>query len=174
MVGVSQRYLLDADVLIQAHRAYYRFKFCPGFWESLIWHCEKGAIRSIDKVFDELKGGKDALGQWAKNICPQKFFQGTTARAVGAEYGNLIAWAGGKAQYNAAALSQFAQVADTWLVAFAKANNYVVVTQEESAPNSIASIKIPDVCDAHNVPHVTTYDMLENLGINLHWNSPAV
>lgn len=173
MAGVSQRYLLDADVLIQAHRAYYRFKFCPGFWESLIWYCEKGVIRSIDKVFDELMVGKDALGHWAKAICPQTFFQVTTARAVGAEYGKLIAWASEKSQYKAAALSQFAQVADTWLVAFAKANSCVIVTQEESAPDSVVSIKIPDVCNAHSVPHVTTYDMLENLGISLHWKSPA-
>lgn len=85
----------------------------------------------------------------------------------------MIAWAAGKPQYNAAALSQFAQVADTWLVAFAKANNYVVVTQEGSAPDSVTSIKIPDVCNAQGVPHVTTYDMLESLGINLHWDAPA-
>jgi uncharacterized protein DUF4411 len=167
--AATQRYLIDSSVLIQAHKAYYRFKFCPGFWDSVIWHCNHGAIRSIDKVHSELQVGRDALTHWASKICPKKLFESTQGAPIGTAYGGLIAWAHGKNQYTVAALSNFSTVADAWLVAHAQVNSYVVVTQEEPAPQSQASIKIPDVCDAHRVKWMGTYQMLENLGISLSW-----
>jgi hypothetical protein len=29
-------YLIDSDVLIQAHRSYYAFDICSGFWDAII------------------------------------------------------------------------------------------------------------------------------------------
>ena len=43
-------YVLDANVLIQAHRLYYAFPICPGFWDCLLQHHQAGRILSIDKV----------------------------------------------------------------------------------------------------------------------------
>ncbi len=43
------RYLVDASVLMEAHRRYYRFAVCPGFWDALIWHHKQGTISSIDR-----------------------------------------------------------------------------------------------------------------------------
>ena len=37
------------------------FAFCPGYWETLIWHQEQGRVCSIDKVQEELKRGGDDL-----------------------------------------------------------------------------------------------------------------
>ncbi len=45
-----KQYLLDSNVLIQAHRMYYPFDVVPGFWTKLIDLSNRGVIRSIDKV----------------------------------------------------------------------------------------------------------------------------
>ena len=34
----TQNYLLDANVFMEAHRRYYAFDLCPGFWECLLHH----------------------------------------------------------------------------------------------------------------------------------------
>ncbi len=44
-------YLIDTSVFIQAYRAYYSFRLCPGFWESLVELHNQGRVLSIDRVF---------------------------------------------------------------------------------------------------------------------------
>ena len=50
MSTIPDRYVLDANVFIQAKRKFYGFDFCPGYWSTLIWHQEQGRVCSIDKV----------------------------------------------------------------------------------------------------------------------------
>lgn len=45
-----KKYLLDSNVLIQAHRMHYPFDVVPGFWNKLIDLSNKELICSIDKV----------------------------------------------------------------------------------------------------------------------------
>ena len=49
----SKRYVLDANVFIEAKNKYYGFYLCPGFWKALIGQHESRHIFSIDKVRDE-------------------------------------------------------------------------------------------------------------------------
>jgi hypothetical protein len=46
-------YVIDANVLMQAHRLYYAFPICPGFWDFLANEHQVGRIMSVDKVRDE-------------------------------------------------------------------------------------------------------------------------
>jgi len=59
-------HLLDANVLIDAHRDYYPMDRVPEFWRWL----ENLGTRSMAKIpaeiLDELKVGKDDLASWAK------------------------------------------------------------------------------------------------------------
>lgn len=59
------RYLLDANVFIEAKRRYYGFDFCPAFWDWLVRENAAGHVFSIDKVADELVRGDDELSTWA-------------------------------------------------------------------------------------------------------------
>ena len=55
------KYVLDANVFIQAKNLHYGFDFCPAFWA---WLEEQNAARkvaSIEKVADELRAGEDDL-----------------------------------------------------------------------------------------------------------------
>ncbi len=58
-----------------------------------------------------------------------------------------------------AAISNFFQVADYYLVAHALAHKYVMVTHEVPA-NSTKRIKIPNACIGIGVQHMTPFEML--------------
>ncbi|MEK7765033.1 MAG: DUF4411 family protein, partial [bacterium] len=92
MTAVPMLSLLDADVFIQAHRQYYPFDVCPGFWDSLIRHHKAGRLASIDRVRSELGDDKDELAHWAKRVMPASAWLPTDAPPVTAQYGTVMAW----------------------------------------------------------------------------------
>ncbi len=74
MTDESQKFLLDANVLISAHRSYYAFDICPGFWDAVIAGHAEGRIFSTQRVLAELRRGGDALLAWAEAELPEGFF----------------------------------------------------------------------------------------------------
>ncbi len=63
----TARYLIDTSVFIQAYRAYYSFRLCPGFWQSMVSLHNRGLVFSIDRVLDEICfGEEDELTVWSK------------------------------------------------------------------------------------------------------------
>ena len=57
-----------------------------------------------------------------------------------------------------------ANIADAWLIAFAKNKNISLITYEKSEPNSKKRIKIPDVCIEFNIHYLNTIEMFRKLG----------
>nr|BAL56842.1 PilT domain-containing protein [uncultured Acetothermia bacterium] len=168
MNGVPNRYVLDTSVFTQAFRSYYHFDIAPGFWQALAQHAGAGTLLSIDRVKKEIEDGKDDLAKWIENHF-HRSFESTADNQVLAAYQRVIQWAMAQGQYTDAAKAKFADAdnADAWVVAYALAKDYVVVTQEVAAPQSKHNIKIPDVCRAFNVPCIDTFDMMRRLGIRL-------
>ena len=83
-----------------------------------------------------------------------------------------VEWVTSEPQYNAEAKAEYASVADGWLIAYAKANNLVVVTQEVHRPNIKWKVPIPNVCLQFNVEYMNTLDMLRDLGVQLVLGKP--
>jgi hypothetical protein len=157
-------YVLDANVLMQAHRLYYAFPICPGFWDCLLQHHQAGRILSIDKVRDEIKEG-DALSQWVQSVLPPSFFASTQKASILGNFATLAGWVQGHAQFMRTAKDEFAQVADGWLVAFAQAHpNHFVVTMEEHAPQARNRVPLPNVCLQFGIAYIDTFTMLKELG----------
>lgn len=150
------RYLLDANIFIQAKNLHYGFDFCPAFWQWLVHQNAAGQVASIEKVSDELVGGGDELSDWAA-ARGKAFFLSPDDRVLPA-LGEVSAWATGQ-NYEAAAIATFLQVADYWLVAHAKATNCIVVTHEVPS-ESVRKIKIPNACIGLGITCVTPYEML--------------
>lgn len=169
---MPHRYLLDANIFIQAHRRYYAFDICPGFWASLPHFFAAGRVLSIDRVRQELLTG-DVLDDWVQHTAPAGLFATTAEQPIIDRYSAMMAWAQGHAQYNQAARAEFAQDADAWLIAFAQVHGCVVVTQEVANPDSVRRIPIPNVCNQFGVPFVDTFAMLRDLGIQFGWQPPA-
>lgn len=150
------RYLLDANIFIQAKNLHYGFDFCPAFWEWLVNQNAAGQVASIEKVGDELASGGDELSDWAA-ARGRAFFLAPDDRVL-PSLGEVSAWATGQ-NYEAAAIATFLQVADYWLVAHAKATNCIVVTHEVPS-ESVRKIKIPNACIGLGITCVTPYEML--------------
>jgi hypothetical protein len=149
-------YLLDANIFIQAKNLHYGFDFCPAFWDWLIEQNTKGRVHSIEKVGDELEAGTDDLSVWAK-ARGDGFFLKPDAEML-KTLGSVSVWV--KSQnYQPMALNTFFQVADYYLVAYALAHGCTMVTHEIPS-NSVAKVKIPNVCIGMKVKCMTPYEML--------------
>ena len=163
-VTADSKYILDTGVFIQAKRSYYAFDLAPKFWESLIYHADNGQVYSIDKVKQELEKGKDDLTEWAISHFDYAFASTDESDAIQA-YRDVIAWVNAQDQFLDYAKTEFADCADGWLIAYAKAKSNIVVTEERYEPARRNKIKIPNVCEALNVEYIDTFEMLRRLGV---------
>lgn len=158
------KYLIDSNVFIQAKNMYYRFDFCGGFWDWVKTAHDAGILFSVKKVKAELLTGKDSCADWVKAL-PNEFFVEDSGdiRAM-QEYGRIIRWAFAS-DFRDIAKEEFAreEVADAFLIAVAKAHNYIIVTQEQSNPVSRRKILLPDAAAVHGVKTMYVYDMLSQL-----------
>lgn len=159
------KYLIDANVLMEANRRYYSLDLAPAFWEYLIRSAKKGPIRSIDRVYDEILKGKDDLTEWAKKSFTFAFVNTKNDEKVIEIYAELMQWAIKQIRYTQAAKDEFARVenADAWLIAYAKVHEYIIVTQEVLDLNIKKKIPIPNVCDQFDVKYINTFQMLREL-----------
>jgi Domain of unknown function (DUF4411) len=161
---VSKRYLLDANAFIEAKNRYYGFDICPGFWLSLIAQHTSKRISSIDRIADELKEQDDEVKDWLENQAPDTFFKKTEDQAVIDKFQEMVNWVYAQPQFSAAAKTEFASVADGWLVAYAAVNDLIVVTHEQFAPTVQRSVPIPNVCVEFDVEYANTFVMLRDVG----------
>lgn len=168
----KRSFCLDSDVFIAAKNAYYAFAICPGFWKSLVYHHGKDRVFSIDQVRREILAGRESedLVGWAKNELPNEFFKPTNSSDVLGAFGEVMLWAQRSTQYTEPAKAKFATEADGWLVAYARINNAIVVTNEQPRPDSKSRILLPDVCSHFKVAYYNTFAMLKDLEVCFEWN----
>lgn len=148
-------YVFDTNTLIEAKNRYYSFSVCPAFWDWLLLERRRANVLSIAAIRDELKDA-DAK-QWA--AANPGFFDANDDSRMG-EVSN---WVYAQTRFTPAARSEFLRKADARLISYALARGYTLVTQEVSAPKSMKTVKIPDVCKALRVPWINTFDVLEAL-----------
>lgn len=160
---MDRNFILDANAFIEAKNRYYGFDICPGYWTALIHHHNLGRICSIDRIADELNKGDDALKGWLDEGVPETFFKSTDEKAVIDKYQEMSRWAFNHDRFTDAAKTQFASVADGWLVAYAAVNNLVVVTHEIYSADIRRSVKIPNVCVEFDIDYVDPFFMLRTL-----------
>ena len=165
-------FLLDSSVFIEAYRRYYGFDICPGFWDCLLHHRSEDRLLSIDRVRDELRQGGGLLADWA-NQNASGLFTSSREPLVVAEYGNVMAWVYGNAQFLGQAKADFASGADGWLVAHASVHGRTLVTQEVYNPNIKKRVPLPNVCREFGVVTAHTFRMLRQLDAAFHWPPPS-
>jgi hypothetical protein len=78
-------------------------------------------------------------------------------------------WARQQGQFTEAAKAEFADKADAWLIAYAKAKNLVLVTHEVLDRFIQKKIPMPNVCEAFDVTYVDTFAMLRELEAQFNW-----
>ncbi|MDP8203556.1 MAG: DUF4411 family protein [Candidatus Tenebribacter mawsonii] len=164
------KYIVDSNFFIQAHRAYYPLDVVTSFWTKIQNLAIDGSIISIDKVKKEIfedSSHEDQLKEWCSNNLPDDFFFDTVN--VLNNYIQIITWVNSMSHHYAErAIQEFLEtdLADPWLVAFAMSNGFTIVTYEKSEPNRKSRVKIPEVCNHFNVKYINTIEMLRELNEN--------
>jgi len=164
-------YVLDTNVLIQAHRNYYSFDLAPGFWDSLPEFAVR--IHVIDWVRSEMVDGHDdELAQWVRGagavLCQRVMDLDEVRRAVVPEYQAIVTLVQKTARFQERWRRDFLACADPWVIAYAKVIGGTVVTMEQPA-SAGSKVKIPDICDAVSVAWINTYSMLRSLSVQLRY-----
>ena len=152
-------YLLDSDTLISAKNDWYRFSFCPAFWDWILKSNSGGLVFSIEAIEIELKRGNDNLAAWVRGQASRIFLKPDTNVTNAAAL--VSAWVSAQTQFTPAARNEFFAAADYWLCAHGLAYGYTVVTRERPDPNSRRKVKIPDVCNALGIAWSSPFAMLE-------------
>ena len=152
------RFLLDANVFIQAKNLHYGLNFCPAFWDWLVEANDAEKVFSIEKVGDEIDAGSDELSAWAGERS-DGFFLPPDAQVAG-RFGEVSGWASSQ-DYEPTAITTFLQVADYYLVTHALAHDFVVVTHEVASPTR-KRIKIPNACIGLEIKFMSPYEMLRH------------
>jgi hypothetical protein len=164
----QRKFLLDANIFIEAHRRYYGFDLCLGFWIALVKQYQADRVFSIDRVKEELTPKQkhpDKLSRWTKQKSLNGFFKKTNTKAIVDYFGEMNRFIEKESQYKLAAKAEFAEVADGWLIACAKAEEMIVVTNEVYIPDIQRKVPIPNVCREFGVECVNTFEMLRELGV---------
>ncbi len=161
------RYLLDANVLIDANRDYYPLERVPEFWEWLLHQAEQGHVKVPIEALEEVAAGDDALVDWIRKH--RETLVEETALGVDAVQHAVIK--GYAPDLNATELERLG--ADPFLVAYGVAlpGETTIVTTETSRPSrKRANRHLPDVCKTLEVPCIDTFKLLERLDFSTDWN----
>lgn len=161
-------FVLDSNVFIEAHRTTYPLDIAIGFWDTITRLASDGQIISIDKVHNEILRNEDELSDWLDSNLPRGFFRDTLDPDVLKHYGTIVTWAESRADhYKRRAIDEFMEFAraDAWLVAYCRAFNHELVTQEVSKTERKNAIPIPQACIAQEVTFCNTIEMLRKIGV---------
>jgi hypothetical protein len=160
---MTQLYLLDANIFIEAKNRYYSFEIVPSFWTWLDAQQRAGNLASIDMVCQELSKGNDELAQWAKARAQSGWFLPESDVDTQQRIQQIATWVMAQ-DYLPSAKRDFLGCSDPWLIAKAGTLNAVVVTHESYDPNIKRKVKIPNVCRQFSVATIDTFELLRKLG----------
>ncbi len=163
------KYCLDTNVFIEPSKGWYAFDIAPSFWEALAQWNREGILCSILPVYKEITDHQEEndLVRWVKQHHKQLFLHPNQETwEVFGEIVNLV-----NETYEGYLVESFLNCADPLVIAYAKANRLVVVTEEKKRKEELNSngkvggkkIKIPNVCERVGVGWIGTIEMLREL-----------
>lgn len=161
-------YLLDANVLISAHREYYPHHRVPQFWEWLAHICAEGKAKIPLECYEEITDGKDDwLAEWAKANRKALVLEEDSDPQVVAH----VTEKGYAPDLTDDEIETIGR--DPFLVAHALNKDRCVVTTEVSKPGKQRqNRKLPDVCNDFGVKWSHTFPVLDALGFSTGWEPP--
>lgn len=159
-------YVLDSNILIQAKAEYYKFSYCPGFWDLIMDSHYKGKVESIESVRKELLNGNDELAQWIKKV-PKPFFIAPDKDT----FKNLTSvsqWVDQQKKYKPADVTKFLSGADPILIAHCMNRpDRVLVSQETIVAKESSKVTIPNVAQQFGVSVINTFEFLDRVNYQL-------
>ena len=168
-------YLLDANVLITAHRDYYPVRRVPEFWDWLQHHAAVGVVKVPSEILDEVKRGRrrkgmDDLLDWLRDgdVKDAIVFDEEPDPALVQQ----VVEQGYAPDLNEHELERLGR--DPFLIAYALANptTRCIVTTEISRPRKRrANRKIPDVAKRFKIATLDPFQFTRELDFTTGWKS---
>lgn len=168
-----KKYILDTNIYADCYERYYRSEYFPSYWEKfsvilnehvIIPRIVKDEITKSDWFLEWLKTNynddtlnhKNYVERWQTIL---NFVQSCGLYKEKA----LIDQAKGWANEN---------IADPWLIAIAKENDLIIVSDETRDPNldkgnPIGRAKIPDICDRQSIRCITRNEFFGEVGLQV-------
>lgn len=157
-------YLFDTNIFVESKKNL-PMDIWPTFWTKMVMLIKSGKIHSIDKVKEEIDKGGDELTDWIHKHAPRGFFLKQDSFVM-AKMTETIDWAqNNPVGFSQSAISDYVNVADSYLVATAAAKKMVLVTYEKSNPQRRNRVMIPDACIAIGVRSCDLNTALRELGV---------
>lgn len=66
MSSQPSKYLIDANIFMEAARRYYPLDFAKPFWDGLLTFAQQRKVISVDKVLSGIQCGNNSLKDWAE------------------------------------------------------------------------------------------------------------
>lgn len=156
-----RRYCLDSNVFIEAYRGYYSMDLVPVFWDWLDKQIKGNAIFCCENVFHEIGDLDDELGEWFKER-KSTSINTPISDSIIKVYSAIADHVQRKYKFEHAKI--FLEGADGWVIAMAKVENAIVVTNERHAGLNAYKVKIPNICDDFDVEVIKPIEMMRALG----------
>lgn len=165
-------YILDANVLINAHRDHYPIDLFPEFWEWLEHEAARGNIKVPIEIFEEIEdGGTDDEVDLLYGWIQLESVKSALVLAEECEVG-LIRQVEAAAYPGLTDVQQEQIGRDPFLVAYGLSSpgDRVIVTNEAPRPSAQPqNRKVPDACDLVGVQWCNTLKMMRDLGFSTSW-----
>ena len=160
-------YLVDTNFLGQMASVYPQDVF-PSLWDELETSLFSPGIYFHAEVHNEMKRWTHPMLNWyLEHLQPSQILSPDEDEVDA--YNAVADWAVNKhvPAYTNAAIDEFLDVADPWLVASAYRNGATLVTNEIAAPDGKKKVKIPDAAAVFNVPCINTLEFLRELQVRV-------
>lgn len=160
---MSARFLLDANVFIEAKNRYYGFDILPPFWDWLDQKRIDDEISSVLPVYDEIQKGNDNLASWVKDRKGPDWWLPVSDKEFQKEYIEIVSWVMAQ-DFTEPAKDAFLAGADPWLIAASKALGASCVTHEKMDLLRKSKVLIPVVSRQFNVSTLDTFELIRGFG----------
>lgn len=160
------RYLLDANVLIDADRDYYPLDRVPEFWGWLLFQAEEGTIKVPREMYDEVVEGGGQLVEWLKDNKDNLVLDGEADPAIVRQ----VVSEGYAHDLTEDEVERIGR--DPFIVAYALGfdSEATVVTTEVSKPSrQRANRRLPDVCADLDALCINTFALVQALDFSTDW-----
>ena len=163
---MRDKYLIDANVFMTAHRQMYPFDLAPSFWNQLVKKASDRII-IIEAIQKEIRKGQDLLLEWYERECGNFTVLGMPTPEVTESYKTIINSVNDNEQYLQSAKREFASSADLWLCAYGLALGETIVTLETYDAEIKKRVKIPNVCREFGIRYIDLLQFMREMGIRL-------
>lgn len=164
------KYLLDTNIYINFYDRYYRFNYFPSFWNTFANTLNNHVIIP-NIVMQETYQSKEFI-DWINVNYKQTLLN---HKKYAEQWGEVIEHIANHDCYSDLALTDtkswtHEHIADGWIIAIAKQNNFTIVTSETKNPNlnsnqPTKSPKIPDIAQDFGVPCINMNEFFQEINL---------